>query len=204
MSKKRDVSLLVSAAGWIGGFVDQLVSELHKLGVSDEAIHQLVTEKGELPIKKIAEELVKLMAVAKKNAALPFKYDKTNDGWTLLKDVKSSGSFNPDFVLFLKPGEDRVNGDTMRVRAKELNANLGQRDLEWLEANQHLIPESERGHYIVATGTVWLGVGAGRSVACLGWSGDRWYVVFFWLGGGWDGSVRLLGLRAQVAGSLVP
>lgn len=65
MSKKKDVPTLVSAAGWIGGFVDKLVRELRELGVADEAIYQLVTDKGDIQIKKIAEELAKLMNVAK-------------------------------------------------------------------------------------------------------------------------------------------
>ena len=71
---------------------------------------------------------------AELSQAIPFKYDKTNDGWTLLEDVPFDGKqFTPDIVEFLKPGgllksgESSVNGEVMKQRAKELNANLGQR-----------------------------------------------------------------------------
>lgn len=122
-----------------------------------------------------------------------FKYDKAKEGWTLLEDVPSSTlPFTPDFVKFLKSGESSVNGNVMRQRAKELNANLGQRDLEWLLGNPHLIPESERGHYLVATGTVWRGSGGLRGVPCLGWGGVGWSLHFYWLGFDWDGIVRLV------------
>jgi len=124
-----------------------------------------------------------------------FKYDKTEDGWTLLEDTQFSDSFTPDFVSFLRPGENQVGGDVMRSRAKELNANLGQRDLQWLEANQHLIPESERGYYIVVPGTVWSGIHGGRRIACLVWDEDHWYTDFYWLGRDWNDRYHLLCLR---------
>ena len=112
----------------------------------------------------------------------PFKNDKTKNGWTLLEDTPPIGqSFVPDFVSFLQSGESSINGDVMRMRAKKLNANLGQRDLEWLEANQHLIPESERGHYLVATGTVWQDSDGHRHVPYLRWHDDWWVLSFLWL-----------------------
>ncbi len=57
--------MLVSAAGWLLGFTEKLVAELKKQGVTDEAIHGLVTEKGDVAVAKIAEELAKLMRPVK-------------------------------------------------------------------------------------------------------------------------------------------
>ena len=128
--------------------------------------------------------------------AIAFKYDKTKDDWTLLRDVPPSAQpFTPDFLPFLKSGESSINGDVMCQRAKELNANLGQLDLEWLELNQHLIPESERGHYLVAPGTVWMDSYGDRFVPYLYWFWDRWYLSFDWLEDGWGGGARLVSLR---------
>src|SRR3989338_3861144 len=65
--------------------------------------------------------------------AIPFKHDKAKDNWTLLEDVPFDGKqFIPEIVEFLKSGEFSVNGEVMKQRAKELNANLGQRHAEYL------------------------------------------------------------------------
>lgn len=126
----------------------------------------------------------------------PFTHDKTKDGWVLLEDVPPiAHPFTLDFVSFLKPGESSVNGDVMRLRAKELNANPGQRDLEWLLENQHLIPESERCHYLVASGTVWQRSGGRRCMPCLGWFVGRWFLGFVWLVRDWRSRGRLVSLR---------
>lgn len=54
---KKNVSLVVSGAGWIGGFAEGLIKALREREISDEAIHSLVTEGGKLPIAKIADVL---------------------------------------------------------------------------------------------------------------------------------------------------
>ena len=60
MAKAR-ANLLISAAGWVLGFTEKLVAELKALGVTDEDIHSFVTKKGDVAVKKIAEELAKMM-----------------------------------------------------------------------------------------------------------------------------------------------
>ena len=133
-----------------------------------------------------------------------FKHDKTKDGWTLLEPgPKFNGQqFAPDIVEFLKPGgllksgESSVNGEVMKQRAKELNANLGQRHAEYLLEHQELIPNEWRGkYYLVFPGTVWRDSDGRRGVPCLGWDGDGWYLYFSWLGNGWDSDGRLVLIR---------
>lgn len=58
MSSKKNVSMIVSGAGWIASFADSLIKALRERGVSDEDIHSLVVEGGELPIGRIANALV--------------------------------------------------------------------------------------------------------------------------------------------------
>ncbi|TSC78181.1 MAG: hypothetical protein G01um101433_377 [Parcubacteria group bacterium Gr01-1014_33] len=50
---RKNVSLVVSGAGWIAHFTDRLVEGLRAQGISDEEIHALVTRKGELRMEKI-------------------------------------------------------------------------------------------------------------------------------------------------------
>lgn len=56
---KKNVSAIVSGAGWIGGFANLLVQEMRRQGWSDQSIHALVTESKleEQPIQKIVSLL---------------------------------------------------------------------------------------------------------------------------------------------------
>jgi len=58
---RKDVSLIVSGAGWIASFAERLVKELRKRNVTDEQIHSLVTDGGDVAIGKIAVSLAELM-----------------------------------------------------------------------------------------------------------------------------------------------
>lgn len=111
-----------------------------------------------------------------KSAVDRFQLNKTKDGWTLLEDVPFDGiQFTPDIVGFFKPGESSVHCDVMRVRAREANANLGQRHAEYLLVHQELIPTNWRGkHRLVFPGTLWGYSGNGRYVQCLDWFDGQW------------------------------
>lgn len=54
---KKNVSAIVSGAGWIASFASELIKTLRERGVSDNDIHSLVTEEGKLPVGKIADVL---------------------------------------------------------------------------------------------------------------------------------------------------
>lgn len=121
-----------------------------------------------------------------------FLYDKTKEGWTLISDVGfQSGEI--ELVEFLKPGEDQVDGTVMADRAKELNANLGQKYAEWMLEHQDRIPAKFRQFYLSFPGTVWRGSGGDRIVPFLYWDGDQWYLSFSWRD--WYSDDRLLRLR---------
>lgn len=55
---KKDVSLVVSGAGWIGSLAHSVICALRQLGATDKQIHSLVVDGGELPIGKIAGVLM--------------------------------------------------------------------------------------------------------------------------------------------------
>ena len=84
-----------------------------------------------------------------------------------------------------------VRGDVMVSRAKELGANLGKEDCEFLLAHQADIPAALRGK-IVFVFPDWRCPGGRGGVACVGWGGGGWCQDWGWLSYDWNGDVRLL------------
>jgi len=124
--------------------------------------------------------------------------------WALVEDVDDAGEIsitNLELVSFLKKGEDLISGEEMRKRAKELNANLGQRHAEYLLEHQKEIPVEWREFDLVFTGTLWREQKGGSFfrrrdsfyMPCLSWGGGGWWSLYFgWLGRNWDSGERLL------------
>ncbi len=121
--------------------------------------------------------------------------DMRKEGWTLTEKVSRKIASITDLKLvpILKKGETSINGEEMVRRArKELNANLGQEDAEWLLEHQSEIPKEWRSYYLTFPGTVWRDSFGRRRVTFLHWRGQRWYLDFRWLGHGWCSDDRLL------------
>jgi hypothetical protein len=123
-----------------------------------------------------------------------FRYDFTKGGYELGEDVGEAELFLPsqlELVSFLKRGflikrgEDYISGEELVKRAKELKANLGQQQAEYLLEHQEEIPEEWQRYCLVFTGTVWRDRHGDRSVPCLGWDGRRWCLSLHWLEFGW-------------------
>lgn len=65
MSKKKDVSMLVSALGVLMGIITALVAAVKKKGGSDDDFYRLATPEGENLIEKIADMIVQAGRKAK-------------------------------------------------------------------------------------------------------------------------------------------
>ena len=95
----------------------------------------------------------------------------------VLEGVPFSGeSFVPEFVEFLKPGEQYITGEEMIKRAKEKSALPGKSHADWLLQNQLLIPTEQRKHYLVFPGTRLKDSEDNLCVPGLYWSGNEWYM----------------------------
>lgn len=55
---KKDVSSVLSGAGWIGSLASGVINALRELGATEKQIHSLVVDGGELPVGKIAVVLM--------------------------------------------------------------------------------------------------------------------------------------------------
>ncbi|MBI4120061.1 MAG: hypothetical protein HY454_01205 [Parcubacteria group bacterium] len=89
---RKDVSILVSAAGWIGGFTDKLVRALRERGVSDEQIHSFVTDEGEVPVGKIADMLAEMLAKCASNVCGIFQL--VLEGTATASELIRRGQYN--------------------------------------------------------------------------------------------------------------
>ncbi|RJR31487.1 hypothetical protein C4569_02020 [Candidatus Parcubacteria bacterium] len=97
-----------------------------------------------------------------------------------------------EIVDFLqKEDKGSVVGHTMVERAKELNANLGEDDAQYLLDHQEEIPEALRGK-VVFVFPGWRGPDDPGCVAYVYWRGDRWVRYWRWLDGDFYGYYRLL------------
>ncbi len=128
----------------------------------------------------------------------PFKFDKTKEGWKLIergpvRRITDVSKLKPE--PFLKKGEDHVNGEVMRDRAKEKGCDFGQGDLEYVLEHQDQIPKKLRSFYLVFPGTIWRGSDGSHRVLVLYWDGGRWCLGWGWLWCDWDSRYCLLSAR---------
>ncbi len=189
MSKKT--SEFLSALGVQFEIWKALVQAVLGAGGTDEHLRRIITDK------KLQGKLAELIVGA--GTSVPtFTYDKTKDGWKLAENITEPKEFSIkdlQLVPFLRGGESYINGEEMVRRAIKMKCNLGQQHAEYLLANQDQIPTEFRKHYLVFPGTVWQFQDGYRSVPCLRWRGDRWFLNFDWLDFDWLGRVRLLSAR---------
>ena len=118
------------------------------------------------------------------------------DGWELVDGSAGPlGTLELELEEFLKEGEDCVNGDVMRERAKKLGPMLGERHARALLEQQERIPEAWRKFYLVFPRTVWRVRDGRLGVSYLRWFGGGWYLLFRWFGRDFRRDDRVVSLR---------
>ena len=96
-----------------------------------------------------------------------------------------------EILGFLRGDEKSVSGSVMVERAKEMQANLGQKDGQYLLDHQEEIPEALRGK-VVFVFPDWRRPDDPESVAYVTWDGHRWVQDWRWLGRDFDDRARVL------------
>ncbi len=205
MGKRKDVSVLVSAAGWVSSLVEKIVGALRERGISDEDIHALVTEKGKELIGKIADAIADCVKQMERIYAVLVdfgmsieelvrlgKYDWSNSDITSAHfPTKRTGKVETkvELVHF----DRNISSDDA---LKELD-KMGYRPAEAHEllAFGAKYPDVQREFPIVALGSVWQGPDGGRSAVCLGRGGAGRGAYLGWLGLGWDDGWRFAAVR---------
>ncbi len=85
----KNVSAIVSGAGWVADFADKLIDGLRERGCSDEEIHGLVTSRAKLAMAKICDEVSMLIRQAKNI----FRLTKVGDSRTT-EELVRDGNYN--------------------------------------------------------------------------------------------------------------
>ena len=125
------------------------------------------------------------------------RYDKTEDGWELVRNVELPGG-EPTLELnyFLREGEGYVSGAVMMERAEEVGSNAGQLHAErMLDQQDRRIPAEWREHFLIFAGTVWRDPDGGLCVPILYWRRDGWDLDWYWLDNVFGSHDRLVRLR---------
>lgn len=105
---KRNVSAIVSGAGWIASFTNELIKALRERGISDNDIHSLVTEEGNLLVGKIADVLVEAIILAQnREQELVCPWRKENG--VIYFSVTSDGTTGPEWIDRLEKKDFRVS-----------------------------------------------------------------------------------------------
>ena len=138
MSKKKDVSILVSALGVLMGIITALVAAVKKKGGSDQDFYRLVTPEGENLIEKIADMIVR--AGRKAKCAFPiFKTIKLGTGLKTVDDFRKALKANGQRIgdwgndILGKPAFTMADKETEIDLVVVSNADLGFKEGAYLK-----------------------------------------------------------------------
>jgi hypothetical protein len=109
--------------------------------------------------------------------------DMTREGWVLLED-SSKPKIRISNLKFVSAGEF-ISVWVLKLRAKEMNANLGQYHAEYILKHIEEVPRQTReklkrsGGKILFPGTVWIGNEQGDGMMpCILWNNIFWKFEF--------------------------
>lgn len=201
---RKDVVAIVSGAGWIAGFADKLIRELRQRNVTDEQIHSLVTDDGEIPMDKIADAFAEVLC--SRNI-----FRVTVDYTQSLAEMIAAGKYdwiNPDITAdnFPISGNDQVEVNLELIHfnrtmesddvLKELDkAGLRPATIAELLAFGIKYPEKQREFPVVALGSIWQGRGGDRDVPGLWSLSDVRSLSLSWFESRWDEDCRFAAAR---------
>lgn len=202
---KKNVSAIVSGAGWIGSFADGIIRELRNRNVPDEAIHSLVVEGGELPIGKIADVLAEIIQQAKNAYSLTINYSHS------VEDGVKAGQYdwtNSDITSSHFPSEEVGTKDVSielihfgrNMGTSEVLSELDKMDLRPATLKEFLAlgekhPNLQREIPIVALGSVWQDPLGDRFCAYLYGHGSKRGLGLRWVVSEWVGGCRFAAVR---------
>jgi hypothetical protein len=206
MSKKKNVSLLVSAAGWIAGLVEKLVNALRERGVTDEEIHSLVTENGNALVGKIADAIAEFVKQAKKIVYAIFvdyaisveemvklgKYDWVNNDITT-KNFSSKRVGKAEMEVELIHFDRSISSEEVLKEMEKMSYRAA--ELHELLAFGAKYPNVQREFPVIALGSVWQDWDGGRGVADLSGSASKRYLYLISFDNVWCSYCRFAAVR---------
>ena len=202
---KKNVSAIVSGAGWIGSFADGLIRELRKRNVPDEAIHSIVVEDGELSIGKIADMLAEIIQRAKNVYTLTINYNRSvEDGVKAGKYDWSNSDITSSHFSSEETGTKEVSIELIHFgRDMVIDEALSELDRMGLRpatikellplGEKH--PDLQKEFPIIALASVWRSPFGYRRCACLDGFGSGRGLHLCWVGSRWLDNCRFAAVR---------
>ena len=174
MSKKTSTPSKPVTEGQIGKVQELLGAALrkHASEFPSETVQLVVSQEGDAL-------QVDLLAVVRKRVK------------ARVSTTMTIGDRTYEILGFLRGDEKSVPGSVMVERAKEMQANLGQDDGQYLLDHQEEIPQALRGK-VVFVFPDWRRPGDPGCVACVDWRGNRWVQDWYWLDCVWYDIDRVL------------
>ena len=212
---KKDVSLLVSAAGWIGGLTDKLIRLLRARGIPDEAIHALVKEESDVLFNKIvdviAEHAKQMDLPPPEQASAADVFKVTVDYEMTVEEAVRKGAYdhsNGDITTkhfpLTRKGRTEVEVKLFhfnrKMTSEEVLAEMDKAGYRAAETHELLAlgekyPEEQRKYPIAGLGSVWLGWRDGFRVVCLDENDNEREVPLYWFEAYWTERWRFAGVR---------
>lgn len=206
---RKNVSLVVSGAGWIAGFADKLIRELRARNISDERIHSLVTDDGDVTVGTIADALAEVMNRAKNLFNL---FRLTVDHALSVEEMVAVGKYdwvNSDITHKHFPHNRKRGAEEVVAELIHYNRGMSSDDaladfdskglrpatLPELLALGEKHPDIQREFPVAALGSVWQSLGGSRFVACLYRRDAERCLGLIWFGLGWASGCRFLAVR---------
>ena len=140
-----------------------------------------------------------LAPLAEDSGIAPLRQDKSQDGWTLIKDVeepKAITGADIEGVNFPEGTEDII-GEPIVAMIQEMDGLLGQRHAEYLMEHTGGIAEALERYALVFPGTIWQSPDQNHQVPCLMHRNGAWDLIFGILEGGFDSRDRLAQVRFE-------
>lgn len=203
----RSISPIISGAGWLAGFADNLIKSLRERGVPDEDIHRLAadTKEGKTLISKIVDIFVEVSQKAKDIFRVLVDYYRS------LEDMIAAGKYdyaNPDINAkhfpVAKHGKEDVAVELVHfdrnISSDEAIPELDKMGfrpatLPELLAFGEKYPDVQRRFPVVALGSVWLRLSGRRNVACLWGDSTERGLTLSWFEGDWLARYRFASVR---------
>ncbi len=143
------------------------------------AVKASVAETPYTPSAEDSAEIARLLAEAEANK-------ETNLDTIEIKT--DNGVY--EVLKLLREGDTSISGEEMSSLAKEMNAQLGEEDCNYLLEHEYEIPKELQDDYLIFPG--WRCPGNPDSVAVLYWSGGRWIQNWHGVEDDWYGHDRLV------------
>ena len=100
-----------------------------------------------------------------------------------------------EFFELGRDGEPWTNGQLLLARARNLKTLAGERHAQLFLAHQERIPEEERGHFLVFSGTKRRNHEGKLEMPYLAWCGGKWNLYWALIGEEWNALARFVRIR---------